>query len=681
MPMRLSIKKRFVLAILFATCALTYAQTGPSGVTGTWQTESVCTRGCDWMVALRADGPKLTGAARSCASAPIEISEGRIDGNTITFKCNSADGGRTITFTGRINGEVIAFEWEIQVHEGGSPPAPENGMFGGSAPRRFTAKRVADSTDTSLAEMADHAWKPPAVTFDRILNSDREPQNWLTYSGTVFGQRYSSLAQITPGNVKNLELSWLWQAQSQDPFEATPLVVDGVMYTVEPPNHVVALDAATGKVRWRYLHTPKDFRVCCGRVNRGLAIHGNTLFIGTLDAHLLAISTESGKLVWDTVVANSADPSCRGNNCYAITHAPLVVKDKVLVGTAGAEGFVRGFVAAFDVTTGKEVWRFFTVPAPGEPGGNTWSGDSWKTGGATVWNTGSYDPALNLTYWGTGNAAPDYDPASRLGDNLYSDSVIALNPDTGKLQWHYQFTPHDDLDWDAAIVPVLADIQWQGRPRKVLLAATKNGLMYVLDRTTGEFLSGKPFVTVNWMTGFDNRGRPIRVERPARQRGPITEERIFIAPYAATNWDPPSYSPVTGLFYVPAWERGTDLLSTGFFRPIPPTPGYSAVRAFDPKTGAQKWEFRKNDTVFSGILTTAPGLLFTGVSGDYFSGGEASRLADGYFYALDARTGQLLWQMSLAGNVHSGPMSYSANGKQYITVAAGNTLFTFALRQ
>jgi len=668
------------LMIVFATFSQSYSQIKASEITGTWRAEAGSSV---WIAVLKADGPRLTGAVRGCASAAIEISDGRIDGNRITFTCKSADGDRTTSLIGVVTDDVIDFTWGMQVREGGARPADSNLLFGVSAPHQFTAKRVPNASDYELTEMADQAvWKnpTPGVTFDRILRSSLEPQNWLTYSGTVLGQRYSPLVQITPANVKNLELAWLWQGQSGDPFEATPLVVDGVVYTVEPPNHVVALDAATGRVRWTYLHTPKDFRVCCGRVNRGLAIHGNTLFMGTLDAHLLAIDTKSGKLVWDTVVANSADPTCRGDACYAITHAPLVVKDKVLVGTAGAEGFVRGFVAAFDVTTGKEVWRFFTVPAPGESGGNTWSGDSWKTGGATIWNTGSYDPALNLTYWGTGNAAPDYDPASRLGDNLYSDSVIALNADTGKLQWHYQFTPHDDLDWDAAIVPVLADIQWQGRPRKVLLAATKNGLMYVLDRATGEFLLGKPFVTVNWMTGFDNGGRPIRVERLARQRGPNTGERIRIAPYAATNWYPPSYSPTTGLFYIPAWERATDLLSTGFFRPIPPTPGYSAVRAFDPTTGAQKWEFGKNDTEFSGILTTASGLLFTGVAGDYFSGGEASRRADGYFYALDANTGQLLWQMELAGSVRSGPVSYAVGGKQYVAVAAGNTLFSLAVK-
>lgn len=293
----------FALAIPFATYALTYAQTGPNGITGTWQTESVCTRGCDWMVALRADGPNLTGAARSCASNPIEIAEGRIDGNTITFKCNSADGGRTITFTGKVTGDVISFDWRLQVRDGGSPPAPDNGMFGSSAPQRFTAKRVPDSVDTSLAEMANRARKPPNVTFDRILHANQEPQNWLTYSGTVLGHRYSPLTQITPSNVKDLELAWIWQAQSPAWFETTALVVDGILYTVQAPNDVVALNAVTGQLLWTYPYAPKGFSNS-QRVNRGLAIQGRTLFIGTLDAHLLAIdafrASSSGTPMWPT---------------------------------------------------------------------------------------------------------------------------------------------------------------------------------------------------------------------------------------------------------------------------------------------------------------------------------------------------------------------------------------------
>src|SRR5882724_3831716 len=292
------------------------------------------------------------------------------------------------------------------------------------------------------------------ISFEHILGANKEPENWLTYSATTFSQRHSLLSQITAANVKNLELQWIYQARSLEKFEATPLVVDGIMYTVQAPNDVVALDAATGRVFWTYSYHPEHGRPCCGRVNRGLAILGDTLFMGTLDAHIIAVDAKTGTLLWKTKVAEASQR-------YAITHAPLVIKDKVLVGTAGGDGGAPGIIAAFDAKTGTEVWRFHTIPEPGEPGNDTWSGDSWKRGGAAVWNTGAYDPESNLTYWGIGNPAPDWDGRQRLGDNLYSDCVVALDADTGKLKWHYQFTPHDEVDYDSTQVPVLADIQWE----------------------------------------------------------------------------------------------------------------------------------------------------------------------------------------------------------------------------
>jgi alcohol dehydrogenase (cytochrome c) len=557
-------------------------------------------------------------------------------------------------------------------------PVPEaDRMFGPSAPPRFTASRVPEVAD-ALKTAADRARKAPAVTFDRILRADQEPHNWLTYSGTVRGLRHSLLDQITPTNVQSLEPAWLWQSESfPGGFQATPLVVEGVMYTVEAPNNVVALEAATGRVLWKYPYQPIGTARVAGHIaNRGLAILGETLFMGTIDAHLLAINAYSGKLIWDARVANAQDPVCQLGRCYGMTHAPLVVKDKVILGVAGGDddtpGFgIRGFIAAFDAATGKEVWRFYTIPAPGETGHDTWSGDSWRTGGAGVWVTGSYDRDLNLTYWGTGNPAPPTKGAGRAGDNLYSDSVVALDAETGQLKWYYQFTPHDDMDWDSAQVPVLIDMEWNGRQRKVMLWANRNGLVYVLDRATGEFLLAKPFVEVNWMSGFDNNGRPIRVA------GKVRGEKTLILPGDATNWYPPSYSPSAGLFYVPSWERG----SQGGSKPRS-TPGYGAVRAIDPRTGEQRWEFKRDDAIFSaGILTTASGLLFTGVSGDPYSAPDAARLADRYFYALDARTGRLLWQTPLTGPVLSGPISYAVDGKQYVAVVAGDTLFAFAVRR
>ncbi len=526
-----------------------------------------------------------------------------------------------------------------------------------------------------LLSVAGSLWGQ-GVAFDRLLHPEREPQNWLTYSGTVDGRRFSPLTQITPGNVKNLELQWVWQAKSIEKFEATALVVDGVLYTIQAPNDVYALDAATGRIFWSLDYTPApETRVCCGRVNRGLAILGDTLYMGTLDAHLLAIDARNGKILWNTTVGTAADR-------YAITHAPLIVKDKVIVGTAGGDGPIRGYIAAYDAKTGKQAWRFHTIPGPGEPGHETWSGDSWKTGGAAVWNTGAYDPETNLTYWGIGNPAPDTNGDVRLGDNLYSDCVVALDADTGKLKWYYQFTPHDTMDYDSTQVPVLADIQFQGKPRKVMLWANRNGLFYVLDRTTGQFLLGKPFAKANWLTGFDEKGRPIRT--PGQQDSAVP---VLVQPngLGATNWYPPSFSPHTGLFYIPGWENSGTMVAknNGFGRSTGNTPmaqpnlipdfkteaeGFGFVRAIDPKTGEKRWEYKMTDITWAGVLSTASDLVF--------SGGR-----EGYFYALDGRNGNLLWKASLGGQINSGPMSYMVNNRQYVAVDAGSALFVYALRQ
>ena len=307
------------------------------------------------------------------------------------------------------------------------------------------------------------------VSADRLLRASDEPHNWLTYSGGYSSHRHSLLRQIDPANVKNIELKWVFQAQSFQKFEATPLVVNGIMYLTQAPNDVVALDAKTGRVFWIYNHPVSPAaRPCCGSVNRGVAILDDTLFMATLDAHLIAVDARSGGRVWNTTVADA-------NLGYAMTMAPLVVKDKVLVGVAGGEFGIRGFVAAYDAKTGKELWRTYTIPGPGEPGHDTWQGDDWKTGGAPVWLTGSYDPDLNLAYFGTGNPGPDFNAAQRPGDNLYSDSAIALDADTGKLTWHFQFTPGDPYDYDAVQIPVLVDTTWNGRPRKLMMWANRNG--------------------------------------------------------------------------------------------------------------------------------------------------------------------------------------------------------------
>ena len=541
-----------------------------------------------------------------------------------------------------------------------------------------------------VATLASVSAQQP-VTSARILNAEKEPHNWLTYSGTYKSQRYSALDQITPANVKDLELQWVFQVRSlglADKFEASPIVVDGVMYTVSPPNDVVALDAATGRVFWRYNYTVAPAaRPCCGRVNRGLAILGNRLFMGTIDGHVVALNAKTGAVEWDK-------PIDRAEAGYAITVAPLVVKDKIVLGPAGGEYGIRGYVIALDPADGRELWRFNTIPAPGEPGGDTWSGDAWKRGGGPIWVTGSYDPDLNLTYWGVGNPGPDWNGDGRPGDNLYTDSVIALDPDTGALKWHYQFTPHDEFDYDSTQVPVMADIQLpQGTGmRKVLLWANRNGIAYVIDRATGEFLRASPFTKVNWADGFDGNGRPNKVLHP-------TPEGTLVQPnnQGATNWYSPSYSPRTGLFYIPTWADtssiyrktpGADAVKytegqifTGTFptMPVPalvpgptnvrlPRDGYGSIQAIDPKTGQQRWEFRMTDVTDSGVLSTASDLVF--------AGGR-----EGYFFALDAKNGTMLWKSMVGGQVASGPITYAVNGRQYVAISAGNNTFVYALRQ
>ena len=522
------------------------------------------------------------------------------------------------------------------------------------------------------------------VTFERLLAADQEPQNWLTYSGTNSGERHSRLEQVTPENVSELELEWVFQAQSLQVFETTPLVVDGIMYLTEAPNTVVALDARTGRVFWIYEHVPSlESRPCCGRVNRGLAILGETLFMATIDAQLIAIDSVTGRPIWKTLVA---DPAIG----YAMTLAPLVVKDKIVVGVAGGEYGIRGFIAAYYAESGDEAWRFHTIPGPGEPGHDTWPSDSdaWEHGGSATWLTGSYDSDLNLIYWGTGNPGPDFNPAQRLGDNLNSDSVVALDADSGELKWHFQFTPNDPYDYDSVQIPVLVDYPANdGSTLKLMLWANRNGFFYVLNRETGRFINGQPFVDVNWADGLDDNGRPVQTPQPP---GAVTYPGVS----GGTNWYSPSYSPSTRLFYVPTWEGygtvftpaesvyqpgqnfGGGTVDLGEMPPLGRGPvnnwteaaGRGAVIAIDPSNGEERWRFEMTDVTTSGILTTSSNLLF--------SGGR-----EGHFQALDAGSGALLWKRSLGGQIANGPITYAVDGRQYVAVAAGNGLFVFALER
>jgi len=507
------------------------------------------------------------------------------------------------------------------------------------------------------------------VTYQHLLEADREPGNWLTYSGSYNSQRHSRLEQINRDNVSELEMKWAFQMRTLEDVETSPLVVDGIMYLTEPPSNAHAVDTRTGRTFWSYTRElPDETHTCCGQVNRGLAMLGEKLYLGTVDAYLVALDSKTGSVLWEVEVADRLAG-------YSITVAPLVVKDKVIVGVSGGEFGIRGFLDAYDAETGKRVWRFYTVPAPGEPGHDTWEGDDWKTGGAPTWITGSFDPALNLIYWGTGNPSPDFNGELRPGDNLYTDCVIALDADTGQLKWYFQFTPHDVWDWDAAQIPVLVDAKFEGRMRKLMLWPNRNAFYYVLDRETGELLLVKQFARQTWAQGMDSKGRPIiRLEALPTEKGVV----IWPGIQGAMNWYSPSYSPLTGLLYLPVrhvptfistsdvdYDPGAMFLGSRWTG-MPEDPAWASIQALVPQTGEVKWEYPLHRDVWTGLLSTAGHLVFGGS-------------VEGQFFALDTATGEELWRTPLGGMVIAAPVTYLTDGKQRVSIAAGNSIFTFGL--
>jgi alcohol dehydrogenase (cytochrome c) len=513
------------------------------------------------------------------------------------------------------------------------------------------------------------------VSSQDVLDGLKDPGRWLTYAGDYSGRRNSPLTQVTPANVNQLTAQWTFQTGVLGKFEATPIVLDGIIYITGPDNTAWALDARTGRSIWRHqrnLPDMADLNVCCGMVNRGFAVYRDLLVMTTLDAHLVALDMKTGGIVYDVVI----DDYKRG---YAATVAPLLVKDKVIIGIAGAEFGIRGFIDAYDAATGKRAWRFWTVAAPGEPGGNTWAGDSWERGGGSTWVTGTYDPELNLVYWGTGNPGPDYYGKERPGDNLYTDAVVALDADTGQLRWHYQFTAHDTHDWDAVQVPVLADIQMGGERRKVVMVANRNGFFYTLDRTNGKFLVGRPFVRTTWAERIGADGRPVVLPNTEP-----TENGTYVCPdiTGGTNFMSPSFNPTTGLFYVTAreqcatyfgWDQefvlGERFTAGGGQRdPGREGRGYGAMRAIDPATGQVAWEFRYQTPSMAGTLSTASGLVF---------GGDM----DGNIMAFDGRSGKNLWHYQTGSGLYSAPTTYMLDGRQYLLVPSGTALTAFALPQ
>src|SRR5256712_1482865 len=513
----------------------------------------------------------------------------------------------------------------------------------------------------------------PQVTSQDLLDGQKDPSRWLTYSGDYSGHRHSPLTQITPENVHQLSAQWTFQTGTLGSFQTTPLVLDGVLYVTGYNNNAWAIDARSGRTIWRYRrHLREALRNCCGRVTRGFAALGDRLFMATIDAQLIALAIKTGGLLWDAELADYKVG-------YSATVAPLVVKDKVIVGIAGAEFGTRGFIDAYDTQTGKRAWRFYTVAGPDDAGGKTWpTGDSYLRGGGSIWVTGTYDPQQNLIFFGTGNPGPDYYSQAREGDNLYTASLVAIDADTGQRRWHYQFTPHDVHDWDSTQVPVLGDLTINGQPRKVVMFANRNGFFYTIDRVTGKVIVAKPFVETTWAKEIGTDGRPVLLP------GNLPDEdgsRTCPDLGGGTNFMSPSYDPTTRLFFVTAretcavyysWDQkfkpGEQYESGGTIRPRDQK-NFGALRAIDPTTGRLKWEFRYTSVSSSGVLTTASGLVFAGDG-------------DGNIMAFDSRIGKNLWHYQLGFPMRStAGTTYMLDGRQYLLVPSGSMLTAFALPQ
>jgi alcohol dehydrogenase (cytochrome c) len=495
--------------------------------------------------------------------------------------------------------------------------------------------------------------------------------DWISYNGDYTGRRFSSLNQINKSNVGELRAGWVFHAPNSSALEVTPVVYEGMMF-VTSANDAYALDAQTGRTIWHYTRPVTEGLIddAAEHHNRGVAIWHSRVFMQTDNAHLLCLDARSGNLLWDV-------PYTDGNPNYGATSAPLLVNNKVLVGTSGGDDGVRGFISAFDAETGKLAWQFWTIPAPGQRGSESWPGKAYLHGGGTTWMPGTFDPELNTIYWGTSNPAPDFDGSTRPGDDLYTDCVLALDADTGKLKWYFQFTPHDLYDYDATETPVLVDAEYQGAQRKLLVEANRNGFLYILDRTNGKFLSAVRFAEkLNWAKGVDGNGRPILTGVIPTPKG----TRVCPGFSGATNWYAPSYNPATGLFYFLANEncsvylRGPEKYAPGkmFYatgaKRSPGDIGRRILWAYDVSTAKPVWNYPQAGGGWStgGTMTTDGGLVFFGDDAQTFE-------------AVDANTGAPLWHFHTGQTITASPMSFSVNGTQFVAIAAGSDVFCFRL--
>jgi len=637
-------------------------------------------RGLDLASDLSSEGTKPIAAIKN--GVLHQLPRGRGFGPAAYFADVTGNDGRTVH--GLVRGDD-SFNILLETQEGkwvsfNKKDVKSITNAGGAQPRDMATRLSAKEVDDIVAYLQKQKARDfgqiaknspmPVLPYARLAKA--EPHNWPTYWGDYAGHHFSDLDQITPANVSQLQAKWVGPMPPSPTgySEGAPLVVDGVMYVSGSPGDVYAFDLRTGMQKWVF-HRAQDVKnpYQNNPSNKGVAVLDGRVFVGTLDDLLIAIDANTGRELWEVRTANTMEG-------IQMSGAPLAVDGKIITGMSGGELGARGYLDAYDPVTGKRLWRTFTIPAKGEPGNETWAGDSWKIGGAPTWLTGSYDPQLHLLYWGTGNPAPDYNAESRKGDNLYSDSVLAIDPDTGKIKWHYQFTPNDDHDWDSTEDYVLTDMTIGGKPRKVMLHADRNGVYYVIDRTNGQMLLAKPFVKTNWFTGFDKKGRPIVDPKTvATYSGQVVYPAV-----GGTNFQAPSYNAQSGVFfleYVSAqgfaqsapvtFEKGKLFLGRGAGPAPAGPPPEQGVMAIEASTGNILWKYAMSRVgLGSGLVATKGGLVF--VAG---AGGE--------FIALDQKTGKALWHFRTNGPINTSPMGYAVDGKQHVALVAGNAVYAFAL--
>ena len=565
----------------------------------------------------------------------------------------------------------------------GCQPAPEPAETPTAAPTEAAAP-AETSVEVSVAPALPTHW-----TIDKAIGNDGGPvtnadllagtadaEKWLLYGGDYANLRHSPINDITPANVADLKVAWAFPTGTLQQFEVSPTVYDGIMYVTTSYNRLFALDAATGDLHWRYDHQLpplEELRLCCGSVNRGAAISGDTVLMATLDAKLLAFHRLTGELQWEVKLAEFDEG-------FSATSMPMIVKDMAVIGIAGGEYGVRGFFDAYDVATGELRWRHYTVPVEGEAGVETWAGDSWKTGGAPAWTSGAFDPERDVLYWTTGNPSPDWNGDLRAGDNLFSNSLLAVNPDTGERLWHFQFTPHDVWDYDGNTQLFLVDVERDGDTIPAIVQANRNGYFYILERETGAFIDAAQYVKqLNWAT-LDENGRPVVDPRA----NPVEEPDYRVCPSNLGGMNGAwtgALNPDLGLAYIPAvescqyYEKGITAFVKG--QPVmggTPIPvdvedgkAHGHVSAIDVHTGDVRWRYEDKDPMMGGVLSLAGGVVFTGNQ-------------EGFALALDAASGELLWRFRMGSGMRSQPVAYKANGKTYVAIGSGNyaTFVSFA---